>query len=73
MHAQESVCQYAAVEERPQLPFHKTRNRAFTGGLDGKIRFKVIGNNPIQRIVFRIAGTVFGGCFANTKMIGLYP
>jgi hypothetical protein len=50
--------QNPAIKKRAPLAFNKTRNRTFPVPLPGQEGLQILGDNPIKRMIFRIAGMV---------------
>lgn len=66
MNPKKALGQNAAVEKSPEFPLHEAGDRALPFILPPKPCFKMSGDDAVKGIVFGIAGTVFGGCFADT-------
>ena len=56
---QEAARQNAAVQERAELPFNESGNRAVALLPPGEERLKFVGEQPVEHGCFRIAGAVW--------------
>ena len=50
--------QHSALQELPELAFHKAGNNAIAFTLSGEKGFQMSGDKAIERVVFRIAKPV---------------